>query len=202
MEKVTEVLRPFLGIVGLLWVGAVFLFLGYRLVRVTAVVVLASGGAIGGQYLAEVLKAPHPLWGAAAGAVLLGLAAIPLLRAEVVVSVGALTATVVWVTWGAVGGKPDWQWVGAAGGFVLGAALAFVFSRFLMIAMTSLVGAGLVVWGGASVVQRSIVQREYWSEASVQVKMVALAAFVLLALVGMAAQYRGAKALKPAPQPE
>ncbi len=198
----TELLRPLVVMVGVIWVGAVFLFLGYRLVRVTAVVVLASAGAVAGEYVSGLVHFAHPMAGAAIGAVVLGMLAIPLLKAEVAVSVGALLAAIVWVTWGAVAGKEgqmaQWQWVGALGGFVLGLILAVIFSRFLMIATTSLVGAFLMVWGGASLLRAglaggSMLTREAARDASLQVKAVAAAASLAMTLVGIAAQYRGAR---------
>lgn len=202
----TEILRPLIVMVGIVWVGAVFLFLGYRLVRVTAVVVLASAGAVGGQYVAGLVHFAHPMWGAAIGAVALGMLAIPLLKVEVAVSVGALAAAIVWVTWGAVGGEDEaiakWQWVGAAGGFSLGVLLAIVFSRFLMIATTAVVGGFLMVWGGASLLMREMVTREAARGASLQVKAVAAAAFLLLMLIGVAAQYRSAKRKPPKAEAE
>jgi len=192
MEDVLQIGSP----IALMCLGAAFLTLGYRLVKVVAVVNLAVLGAAVGHDVAKAVKLSPPIWGAAIGGVLFGLLAIPLLRAAVVVAVASLAGLVAKNAWVALGGDPPLQWAALAGGFLIGAILAFVFFRFIMITTSSIMGAGLVVYGAASLLGRRIITERDIQEAQAAEVLGSAAAFVILVLVGILVQYRGARRLR------
>lgn len=195
MEQIVLIVSPIL----LICLGAVFLFLGYRLVKVVAVVNLAVLGAMVGHDVATALKVEQPLWGSAIGAVVLGLIAIPLLRAAVVVAVGALGALVGKSVWVSLGGDPPLQWAALAGGFIVGALMGLLCFRFIIIVTSSVTGSGLVVYGGASLVLRRMVGAADIDAASAMTVVACAGAFVVLFFLGVIAQYRGARRLKARP---
>lgn len=185
----------------MLCVGAAFLFLGYRLVKVVAVVNLGVLGVVVGGDAARWMGVDPPLLGAAVGGLLFALLAVPLLRAAVVVAVAALAGLVAKTAWVSLGGRPPLEWAALAGGFLLGALLALIFYRFIMIATSALMGAALVVCGAVSLMIGRVFTGEDLQAAPPGRIAAAGAAFVVLFLVGVLAQYRGARR-RPMGKPE
>jgi len=179
-----------------LMAGAMFLFMGYRLVKVVAVVNLAALGAVLGRDVALALEVQRPLWGVLIGAVVFGLIAIPLLRAAVVVAVGSMAGIVAKQAWVYLGGDAPLQWAALAGGFIVGALLGWIFFRFLMIVTSSIMGAVCIVYGAASLIAGRLISSEDLNEADAGYVLAGVVAFVVLMLLGIVVQYRGSKRLK------
>ena len=177
----------------MLCLGAAFLFLGYRLVKVVAVVNLAVLGLVVGRAVGARLGLEPRILGAAIGGLLFALLAIPLLRAAVVVAMAALAGLVAKKAWVPLGGAPGGQWLALAGGFVLGAILALVFYRFIMIATSSIMGSGLVVYGAASLMQGRLLSDQDLETAPPARNLLMIGVFIALALAGIVVQYRGAR---------
>jgi len=182
----------------MLCLGGAFLVLGYRLVKVVAVVNLAVLGVVVGYDVAQAVKVSPAFWGSVIGGVLFGLLAIPLLRAAVVVAVAALVGLIAKNVWVPLGGDPPLQWAALAGGFVVGAILALLCYRFIMITTASVMGAGLLVYGAASLLAHRMIEQHDIERAQPAHVVGAVAAFAVLVLVGILAQYRGARRLRAA----
>ena len=192
MEQVFAVGSPIL----LICLGAVLLGLGYRLVKVVAVVNLGVLGTVVGHGIGRYAGLEEPLWGAAIGGLVFALLAIPLLRVAVGLAAGALAGLIAKSAWVALGGQRPLEWAALAGGFLVGGILAMVFFRFIVITTSSVMGAGLVVYGAASLFARRVITAEEVQEAAPAHVVGCAAAFVLLALVGILTQYRGARRLR------
>jgi hypothetical protein len=176
-------------------VGAVFLIFGYRLVKVVAVVCVGVLGVSVGHTVARAVQF-SPVWGAVIGGAMFALLAIPLLRVAVGLAAGALAGLIAKSAWTTLGGEPPLQWAALAGGFVLGTILALVFFRFIVITTSAVMGAGLIVYGAASLVAGRMVAAQDIQQAEPAHAVACAGAFVALALAGMLSQYRGARRLR------
>jgi len=192
------VLRPLEAAILFIPLGLVFLLYGLRFYRLLVIVAYGLVGAVVGL-LAGNAGGFHPLVGAVAGGLVLGLVAWPLHRWGWALLGGANFAYGL-VVIGLMAGleHPAWLVVLGLGGFVLGVVLLLRLFRPIIILVTSLTGAALLVQGVLRLA-------EVWPAVVGPVRgllnqrpYLALILVLVLAGLGVALQWGTAAGAKPA----
>ena len=166
-------------------VGPIFWVLGWKVHRALFVAAATVAGGVYGLVHGPALGLP-PLVAATLLSLSAGGLALAVLRVGVFIVAGAVVDLVVCATIARHLDDESQVWVRAAA-FLLGGLASLVFYRFLVILITSFVGAFLLVLGGLAFAARqgefdTILFAEEWP-------WVVSAAFIGLGLLGTGAQY-------------
>lgn len=145
----------------LLVFGLIYLLLGWRVFKALVILNAAVAGAALGIYAGALLGGGSWTWlGAVAGAGLLAVLAVPLMRYAVGLMGAAAGALVGLSTWSYVtdlAGREDLTahaWIGALIGLVVVGLLCVALFRFLITLFTSVQGAGMIVSGSAAILMK------------------------------------------------
>jgi hypothetical protein len=125
--------------------GAVYLFYGWRIFKVLAVVCFGMLGLFAGIKAGKVLGSE--LWGGVIGLVVLAVLAVPLMRWAVSILGAAAGGIVIGSICRALGLSNELVLAGALIGIVAGGMISFIVFKISVMLFTSLGGASLVVIG-------------------------------------------------------
>ena len=137
----------------LLTCGLVYMLQGWKIFKILVVVNVAVFGALAGNYLGAMAKGDTWVYTSAAGALLLGGLAWPLMKYAVSLLGGLFGGVVGFALWAYITdtiNRPDllnYAWVGGIVGLITLGLLAFVILKLVVMFITSLQGAAMVVGG-------------------------------------------------------
>jgi hypothetical protein len=128
--------------------GAVYLFYGWRIFKVLAVVCFGMLGLFAGMKVGEMMSSTDSvLWGGVIGLVVLAVLSIPLMRWAVSI-LGAVAGGIITSgLWYACGLPEQYLWAGAIIGIVAGGMISFIVFKISVMLFTSLGGAMLIIVG-------------------------------------------------------
>jgi hypothetical protein len=135
--------------------GAVYLFYGWRIFKVIAVVCFGMLGLFAGMKIGAMVNSPNSvLWGGIIGLAGLAILSIPLMKWAVsilgAVAGGVITSGI----WYAVGLPEQFIWAGAIIGIIAGGMISFIVFKISVMLFTSLGGAALIIVGVLALLYR------------------------------------------------
>ena len=128
--------------------GAVYLFYGWRIFKVLAVVCFGMLGLFAGMRLGEMVSSTNSvLWGGIIGLVVLAVLSIPLMKWAVSI-LGAVAGGIITSgLWYACELPEQYLWAGAIIGIIAGGMMSFIVFRISVMLFTSFGGAMLIIVG-------------------------------------------------------